>query len=161
MLYHDDPDWYQKPGQTVEVPLGPAVSATRHTVRVPWKAGRYDDVEADHDAALFGRRVIDEACYASVEELKATFAPVQHLLRRHFPRLDHNYVQRMCRSCVRPYAVGSDDPDACPHCGSALTYDPLAMPSSQLTDPQLPIDQLSSPHAEDERDASPAQDEPT
>lgn len=38
MLYHDDPDWYEKPGSTVEIPLGAKLTRSRNYVvpALPW-----------------------------------------------------------------------------------------------------------------------------
>ena len=38
MLYHDDPDWYERPGETVDIPLGPALTRSRSYVvpALPW-----------------------------------------------------------------------------------------------------------------------------
>ncbi len=39
MLYHDDPDWYERPGQTVDIPLGPALTRSKSYVvpSLPWQ----------------------------------------------------------------------------------------------------------------------------
>lgn len=38
MLYHDDPDWYEKPGSTVDIPLGASLTRSRSYVvpALPW-----------------------------------------------------------------------------------------------------------------------------
>lgn len=38
MLYHDDPGWYEKPGSTVEIPLGAKLTRSRNYVvpALPW-----------------------------------------------------------------------------------------------------------------------------
>lgn len=39
MLYHNDSDWYERPGETVDIPLGPALTRSRAYVvpALPWK----------------------------------------------------------------------------------------------------------------------------
>ena len=39
MLYHNDSDWYERPGETVDIPLGAALTRSRAYVvpALPWK----------------------------------------------------------------------------------------------------------------------------
>ncbi len=123
MLYHDDPSWYQKPGQSVEVPLGPAVSATRHTVNLPWKQGKYDDVQPNHDAALFPRGGRQPWIWGDEMNPSPAYLALEDARR--------------------------------------LSDDQTTMTPSQLTDPQLPIDQPSTEQRKDDTHASPTQADPT
>ncbi len=49
MLYHDDPDWYEKPGGNVEIPLGSKATRSRSFVvpPLPWiKAAEQEERKA-------------------------------------------------------------------------------------------------------------------
>lgn len=48
MLYHDDPDWYEKPGSTVEIPLGAKLTRSRNYVvpALPWHKDHASEVIA-------------------------------------------------------------------------------------------------------------------
>ena len=50
MLYHDDPDWYERPGETVDIPLGPALTRSRAFVvgDLPWKREREIPIETSN-----------------------------------------------------------------------------------------------------------------
>lgn len=60
MLYHNDPDWYEKPGGTVEIPLGAGLTRSKAFVvpRMPWLTDRTDstdslvDVDDDGDSVV-------------------------------------------------------------------------------------------------------------
>jgi hypothetical protein len=69
MLYHDDPDWYERPGQTVDIPLGPSVTASRHTnPGIPGQCGRYDAVTPDYTLLTPRQLPVDQSSMPSSQD---------------------------------------------------------------------------------------------